>query len=110
MVMSFVFWQLSVDAGLPPVVALFLVVGVVPPLGGLLIERVLARGLRDAPISVSLVVTVGLFVFLVGLAQAVWPPDARTIEEFFPGRSVEVGGITVSYHQLLTMAAAAAVA
>lgn len=110
MVMSFVFWQLSVDAGLPPVVALLLVVGVVAPLGGLVIERVLARGLRDAPISVSLVVTVGLFVFLVGLAQAVWPPDARTVDEFFLGRSLQLGDLTVSYHQILTMAAAAGVA
>jgi branched-chain amino acid transport system permease protein len=110
MVMSFVFWQLSVAAGLSPWLSLVLVVGVIAPLGGLLIERVLARGLRDAPISVSLVVTVGLFVGLVGLAQAVWPPDARSVEEFFPGQSLQVGQITVSYHQLLTMFAAVAVA
>jgi branched-chain amino acid transport system permease protein len=110
MVMSFVFWQLSVAAGLPPFLALLLVVGLIAPLGGLLIERVLARGLRDAPVSVSLVVTVGLFVGLVGLAQAVWPPDARTVEEFFPGRAVQVGDLSVSYHQILTMLVAVGVA
>ena len=110
MVMSFVFWQLTYASGVPPWVALVLVVGLIAPLGGLAIERVLARGLRDAPVSVSLVVTVGLFVGLVGLAQAVWPPDARAVEEFFPGRSVDIGGVSVSYHQLLTMAAAIGVA
>ena len=110
MVMSFVFWQLTYANGLSPWVALVLVVGLIAPLGGLAIERVLARGLRDAPVSVSLVVTVGLFVGLVGLAQAVWPPDARAVEEFFPGRAVDIGGVSISYHQLLTMAAALAVA
>jgi branched-chain amino acid transport system permease protein len=110
MVMSFVFWQLTYMGGVPPWVALVLVVGLIAPLGGLVIERTLARGLRDAPISVSLVVTVGLFVGLVGLAQAVWPPDARTVEEFFAGRSVTLGSVAVSYHQLLTMVVAVAVA
>jgi branched-chain amino acid transport system permease protein len=110
MVMSFVFWQFSVAAGLSPWLALIVVVGIVAPVGGLVIERVLGRGLRDAPISVSLVVTVGLFVFLVGLAQAVWPPDARSVEEFFPGRYFQAGPVTVTYHQILTMVAAVVVA
>jgi branched-chain amino acid transport system permease protein len=110
MVMSYVFWQFSVDAGLSPWVALVLVVGVIAPLGGLAIERVLVRGLRDAPVSVSLVVTVGLFVGLLGLAQAVWPPDARAVEEFFPGEYVDVGPVSVTYHQLFTVAVAIAVA
>lgn len=110
MVMAFAFWQLSVSAGVLPWVALLLVVGVLAPLTGLIIERLLMRGLGTAPVSVSLVVTVGLFVALIGLAQTVWPPEARLVEEFFPFHSVQVFGVTVSYHQLLTMGMAVLVA
>jgi branched-chain amino acid transport system permease protein len=110
MVMSFTFWQLSVAGGLQPWAALLLVVLVIAPIFGLLVERVLMRGLSQAPVSVSLVITVGLFVGLVGLAQTVWPPDARIVEPFFASSEVEIGGLLVSYHQLLTMALAVVVA
>jgi len=110
MVMSFVFWQLCVEGGLQRWAALLLVVLVIAPAFGLLVERVLMRGLGSAPVSVSLVVTVGLFVGLIGLAQTVWPPDARVVEPFFGPSAVEIGGLLVSYHQLLTMALAIVVA
>src|SRR5690349_8173876 len=83
MVMSFTFWQLSVEGGLQPWAALLLVVLVIAPAFGLLVERVLMRGLGSAPVSVGLVVTAGLFVGLIGLAQTLWPPDARIVEPFF---------------------------
>lgn len=110
MVMSFVFWQLSVAGGLQRWVALLVVVLLIAPAFGLLVERVLMRGLGAAPVSVSLVVTAGLFVGLVGLAQTVWPPDARVVEPFFAPREVQLGELLVSYHQLLTMALAIVVA
>jgi branched-chain amino acid transport system permease protein len=110
MVMSFTFWQLSVAVGLQPWFALLLVVLVIAPCFGLLVERVLMRGLGAAPVSVSLVVTVGLFVGLVGLAQTVWPPDARVVEPFFGASEVEIGGLFVGYHQILTMVLAIVVA
>jgi branched-chain amino acid transport system permease protein len=88
MVMAFTFWQLSVGEGLPPWLALLLVVLVIAPAFGLLVERVLMRGLGEAPVSVSLVVTVGLFVGLIGLAQTVWPPDARFVDPFFGAAEV----------------------
>ncbi|HST81915.1 MAG TPA: ABC transporter permease [Kineosporiaceae bacterium] len=110
MVMSFTFWQLSVAVGLQPWFALLLVVLVIAPVFGLVVERVLMRGLGAAPVSVSLVVTVGLFVGLVGLAQTVWPPDSRIVEPFFGAAEVEIGGLFVGYHQILTMVLAVVVA
>jgi branched-chain amino acid transport system permease protein len=110
MVMSFMFWQLSVDGGLQPWAALLVVVLVIAPLFGLVVERVLIRGLAGAPVSVSLVVTVGLFVGLIGLAQTVWPPEARIVEPFFGDSAVTIGGLLVGYHQVLTMALAIVVA
>jgi branched-chain amino acid transport system permease protein len=110
MVMSFVFWQLSVAEGLQPWVAALLVVLVIAPAFGLLVERVLIRGLSAAPVSVGLVVTVGLFVGLIGLTQTVWPPEARIVEPFFGTSAVQIGGLLVGYHQFLTMALAIVVA
>jgi branched-chain amino acid transport system permease protein len=74
------------------------------------VERVLTRGLGEAPVSVSLVVTAGLFVGLVGLAQTVWPPDSRVVEPFFGSSEVEIAGLLVGYYQLLTMVLAIVVA
>jgi branched-chain amino acid transport system permease protein len=110
MVMSFLFWQLSVAGGLQRWAALLLVVLLIAPAFGLLIERVLMRGLGSAPVSVGLVVTVGLFVALIGLAQTLWPPEVRVVEPFFGSSAVPIGDLLVSYHQLLTMALAIVVA
>ena len=109
MVMSFVFWQLSVDAGLPAVVALLLVVGVIAPLGGLLIERVLAAraarraGQREPGRHRRAVRRPGR-------------PGAGRLAAGRPGRGAVLPRpgadrwLLVSYHQLLTMALAVVVA
>ena len=112
MVMAFLYWELAVNQGLPALVALVLVVGVIAPLFGALIERTMMRRMTDAPPVVSLTVTVGLFVGLIGLAQSVWPPTGRRVEEFFPGTGFRIGadGVFVTGHDLLTFAVAVIVA
>ena len=110
MFMAFMFWELSVRQGLPDVVALLLVVVVIAPLFGALIERTMMRRMTDAPVMVSLTVTVGLLVALIGLAQAIWPAEGRAVEGFFPGRGVQLGAVFVSGQQILTLVLAVAVA
>src|SRR5438132_12829524 len=75
MVMAFVYWQLTVADHWAQVPAILLILFVIAPALGILLERFVMRGLGDAPVSVSLVVTVGLFVFLYGLATQIWPTD-----------------------------------
>ena len=87
MLMSYLFWDLSVKQGLPQWLALILVVFVVAPAIGWFIQRFVARGLGEAPVSVSLVVTVGLLVLCIGVAQFVYKPEARTVLPFFPETS-----------------------
>jgi branched-chain amino acid transport system permease protein len=107
MVMAFVYWQLKVDWGLPTWLAFILVVFVIAPLFGALIERVLMRNLAGATVVTSVVLTIGLLVMLIGVAQTVWPPsDSHLVEEFFSGTSVRLVGISVSGHQLFSLAAA----
>ncbi|HZZ98223.1 MAG TPA: hypothetical protein VFE19_14465, partial [Jatrophihabitantaceae bacterium] len=61
MVMAFVYWQLTQSAHMPTWAAIALILLVIAPLVGVIIDRVIARNLGDAPVSVTLVVTIGLF-------------------------------------------------
>ena len=110
MVMAFVFWDFSVRQGIPAWLALALVLLVVAPAFGVFVQRVMTRGLGDSPVSVSLVVTVGLFVGLIGLAQQIWPPSARTVPQFFEGSGFDIGSLFMTWHQLLTIVLSGVVA
>jgi branched-chain amino acid transport system permease protein len=110
MVLAFMFWELSVNQGLNTVVALVLVVGVMAPLVGVVLERVLFRRMADATVGQSLVVTVGLLVLLLGLAQTIWKAAGRNLPSFFPGSSVSVAGVVITYHEITTIIIGAVVA
>lgn len=110
MVLSFVFWDFSVRQGMPTLLALGLLLLVVAPAIGWFIQRFVARGLGDAPVSVSLVVTVAILVACIGLATQVWPPEARTVQPFFAGTSFEMLGFFITAHQVLTVVLSIAVA
>lgn len=111
---AYVYWQLSSPAawGLPVPLALVLTLVVFAPLLGLLMDRVLMRGLADAPPSIRLVVPIGLLVALIQLASIIWPPNEviTSLPEFFPGERVHIGDVAVTYHQLITVAVAVVVA
>ena len=108
MVMAFLYWELS--QFMPVGLALLLVVLVAAPLLGALIEKTMMRALADAPTTVSVVVTVALMVALIGLARTLWPPAARPLQPFFPGRGVTMGNVFVTTHDLFTFGVALVVA
>lgn len=110
MVLAFTYWDFSQRQQLPVWLSLGLVLLVVAPLIGWFVQRVVTRGLGDAPVSVSLVVTVGLFVGLIGLAQQIWPPDVRSLPPFFPESGWEIFGTYVTGHQALTIGCSIVVA
>lgn len=110
MLLSFVFWDFSVRQGLPTWLALALVLFVVAPVIGWFIARFVARGLGDAPASVSLVVTVALLVGCIGVTQQIYPPATRTVQPFFSGTTFTVGESTITAHQLITILASILVA
>ncbi|GJM38269.1 MAG: hypothetical protein DHS20C19_16360 [Acidimicrobiales bacterium] len=75
---AFVYWEIVENAdglGLPPGLGLAVVVLLVAPLLGILIDLILMRRLRTAPLVVQLMVTVGLMVFLLTLANQIWQAD-----------------------------------
>jgi branched-chain amino acid transport system permease protein len=108
MVLAYLFWQLWQAWHLP---ALALTLLVAAPILGLLVERLVARPLHGAPTSVRLAVMLGLLLLLLGLAGAVWPQTAvYNVPEFFAGDQVTIGGVNLSYEQIITVAIAVAVA
>jgi branched-chain amino acid transport system permease protein len=110
MVFGFGYWELSVKQGLPVWLSLVLVLLVIAPLVGVFFQRVLTRGLGNAPVGVSLVVTVGILVMLIGVATQLWPPDARVVPPFFQDHSLSFGDVSITYHRVLTIVLSAVVA
>ncbi|MCW2607491.1 MAG: amino acid/amide transporter rane protein 2, family / amino acid/amide transporter [Frankiales bacterium] len=109
MIAAFGFWQLWQGWGLPLLLALPLVVLVAAPLAGLLVER-LFRRTQGAPADQTLAVTLGLLLVLIGIANAVWPPDEPRILPRFGGEgTVQVGILVLSASQLIVVATAVAV-
>ena len=107
MVAAFMYWQLRYDWGFPVWLSFLLVVFVIAPLFGAVVERVLMRNLQGATVVTTVVITIGLLVMLIGVAQSIWPPsEPHNIEPFFAGTSVELVGINISGHQLFSLAAA----
>jgi branched-chain amino acid transport system permease protein len=109
---AFTYWQLTEQWHWPRVVALVTVLFVLAPLFGALLERGLIRPLHGASIDVTLVITLGLLLFLIGVADYVWDPtELRRLPEFFAKDDpVSVAGVNVTYAQFLIVFAAIAVA
>jgi branched-chain amino acid transport system permease protein len=111
MVMAFMYWELRVNHHWPAPFALVVVLLVLSPLVGALIERLLMRNLRGGDTGTSLVVTVGLLLVLIGFAQIVWPPNTvRALTPFFGDSHIRILGLNVSYHQITMLLTAVAVA
>jgi branched-chain amino acid transport system permease protein len=108
---AFTYWQLHVAWGWPLPLALGGVLLVAAPLLGLGIERVIMRGLHDAPETIRIVVTVSLLVALLGLGTWVWSPqEVYRVPLLFPGERVRIFDVNVTWHQLTAFLVAIGVA
>jgi len=106
MFLAFIYWELKINAGVQTFVALCLTVLVVAPLMGALIERVFMRRLTTAPLVSQLVVTIGLMLFLIGLAATIWDPnETRSIGTFFGSDGFNIGQTFLPWYRLITIVA-----
>ena len=112
MMAAFSYWQLTVPWGWPAWVALPAVLFVAAPLFGGLVERVLIRPLRGAAADLSIVITLGLLLFLLGVANVAWKPtEPRVLPPFLSGvEPVTIGSLTVTMNQVLIVVVAVLVA
>ena len=110
MVMAFVYWQFVVPWQVPQILALPLVVLVVAPAFGALVELVFVRRTRDNSLAVKLVVTVGLMVLLIGVALYLWSQKTAVAPVFFKGHGFTLLGVIVSWHEAITVLVAVGLA
>ncbi|HVS67225.1 MAG TPA: ABC transporter permease, partial [Mycobacteriales bacterium] len=108
---AYMYWQLWQGWGLNSILSFLLVLAVIAPLFGLLIEYVLMRPLRGAPVDLTVVVTLGLLLALVGIANSAWSPTkTRVLPQLDSGKGFRIGAVLVTYHELITVCALVAVA
>jgi branched-chain amino acid transport system permease protein len=109
MVAAFAYWQLRVEAGVPTPVALLLVLGVLGPVVGGLLE-LMFRGLRTADVGITIVLTIAVTVLSIGAVQYLFETDeAHNLPPLLDG-TVRVAGTTITRDAVLQIAVAALVA
>ena len=74
---------------------------------GVVIEILAFHFLRDAPHATSLLVTIGISILLVNLAQLIWGPETQALPFSLLDKmdygEIEIGGIYISYLQITVL-------
>ncbi|HEV8626416.1 MAG TPA: ABC transporter permease [Acidimicrobiia bacterium] len=102
---AFVFYELHHEQGLPWPLAAAICLAVAAPLLGLVLER-LARGLAGVAPALQIVATIGLLLFIQGVATGLYGSDTRFFPKFLPTRTLRLLGANVGVDQLITIAVA----
>jgi branched-chain amino acid transport system permease protein len=110
MLAAFTYWQLTVAWHWPVLLGLAMVLLVLAPLFGALVEAVLIRPLYRRSADAPLVTTLGLLLTLIGVSYTIWSPTTyRQVPPFFHGTQWDLGAIRVSAHEVLVVAVTLAV-
>jgi branched-chain amino acid transport system permease protein len=109
---AFAYWQLHFQWHWPTPVAIAVVLLVLGPLFGALLELVIFRGLQQTTDTIKLVVTVSLLFSMIGIAQWVWDPDVphNATKFFYTTRPFFIGDVPITRHELITILVAILVA
>ena len=111
MFFAYVDWELTVHHGWPQLLVLPLVVLVLAPLFGVLLDRSIMRHLKGKPLVVQLAVTVGLMFALIGLANMLWNQNsAHSLPALFEGRGFHIGDVLLTWHRFITILVAVGLA
>ena len=112
--LAFSYWELRVDRNWPAPLALVAVIAIEAPIIGVLLDVLLMRRLRNARLVVQLMVTVGLMLAFMGLTLWRWKPNkvgGRALPHFFEDtKGVQIGSITATWHRIITVIVAFAIA
>ena len=108
---AYTYWQLTQPWNIPQPIAIILVLLILAPAFGVVIERVLMRPMYGAPVDLTLVVTLGLLLTLLGLAFWAWDPQVTRLPvDFFNRQQFHIGFLGINYTSVVIVAAAAAIA
>jgi len=110
--LAFTYWELRVNRHWSAPLALIVVIFVLAPLIGVVLDKVLMRRLRDASLVVQLMVTVGLMLTVMGLTLTMWQANTpRSLPHFFEGTAgVRFYGVVATWHRIITVATAVTIA
>ena len=111
MVCAFAYWQLHFDWGWSTPLALAVVLLVIAPLLGAMLEVVIMRNLQGTSEGTKLVVSISLLAGLIGAANWIWKPGVqRSTGKFFEGNTFQILGVNVTWHEATTVIIAVVVA
>ena len=89
--------------GLNPFISVILAMLVCTCLG-IVIEKLAYKPLRAAPSLAVLITAIGVSYLLQNLALLFWSSNPKVFNSIIPNESINIGGLTVSYITLLTIA------
>ncbi len=108
---AFAYWQLAYGWGLPTPVAIALVLLVVAPAFGWVLDRTIFRGLQGVSEVTRVVVSIGLTFGLMALAPIIWSPKQnRKVQPLFGQNKITIFDVGVTWHQITIILVAIAVA
>jgi branched-chain amino acid transport system permease protein len=110
MVSAFVYWQLTEKSGLADPIAIVIVLGLLGPAMGLLLELMFRR-FRDADVGTTIVLTIAVTVLCIGVAQyAFKSTEAHNLPFIFGNRTVTIFDATITWDNVLQIVLAVAIA
>ncbi len=105
MLAAFTYWQLRFGWNWPAPLALFAVIAVLAPLLGMVLYIGIMRGLRETADVTKIVVTIGITLGLIALAQWIWNPGVPRTEDLFFGNAAKFKflGVYVTDHEAIAL-------
>jgi branched-subunit amino acid ABC-type transport system permease component len=105
MLAAFTYWQLRYGWNWPAPLALFMVIAVLAPLLGMVLYGGIMRGLRQTAEVTKIVVTIGIMLGLIALAQWIWNPGVPRTDNLFFGEAAKfsVFGVSVTDHEAIAL-------
>jgi branched-chain amino acid transport system permease protein len=97
------FYVLHHDVGMPTALAILLALGVIAPVLGILVERLLFRGIDEAAQATKVVLTMALLIVLQGGAVAIFGATPKRVEPFLPTSTFRVSGVNIGWDQVIVV-------
>ena len=100
---AYIAWSLVTHHGFSywPAFAVALVVSF---LGGVGIHEAVIRPVERGPRIRVVIITIGLLLVLNGLVTWIWSGEVRAVQSPFPARTIDVGGVAISWQDIGTIA------
>ena len=105
MLAAFTYWQFRYGWNWPAPLALFVVIVVLAPLVGMILYGGIMRGLRETAEVTKIVVTIGIMLGLIALAQWIWSPGVPRTDGLFFGNTAKFKflGVYVTAHEAIAL-------